>query len=484
MAQLFANNAYSSLGASLSAVATSLTLATGTGSRFPSPTGGNHFLLTLAGLDSNGNENAWEIVRVTARSTDTLTIVRAQEGTTAALWASGTRVELRATKGTFDGLLQLAGGTITGPVSVMNGAYTALKVGVTGLVSVGGEAGSAEAKFTITDGGNAGLEFSPTAIAGANRILSYNRATMAFASMTLMASDIKLNIGGTDRVTVDGSGNATFTGAVQLDGSVLLKGTTTQQGASEAGYWFNHTGGGTNRKLANFQYINGTFVLRYINDGYAGVAVTPLVIDSSGNATFSGSLSLPSGSINFANNLFSTWKNAAGGLTGGTAGAFVGKASDNNFYFQNFEGDTVFQRASYAATLTLSAAGNATFSGNVAVGGGTLGYGAGSGGTVTQATSKSTAVTLNKPSGQITMHNAALAAGGTVGFVLNNSVLGANDTMGVNSIYDASYDATNYSVEVRQLGAGGVYVYVTNKSAGSLSNALKLQFNVIKGSTI
>lgn len=107
MPQLFANNAYSSLSASLGASGTSLTLATGTGSRFPSPTGGNYFLLTLIGLDSNGNENSWEIVKVTGRASDVLTIVRAQESTTAVAWASGTRAELRSTAGTFSGLQPL-----------------------------------------------------------------------------------------------------------------------------------------------------------------------------------------------------------------------------------------------------------------------------------------------------------------------------------------------------------------------------------------
>lgn len=101
MTQLFANNAYSSLAANASNSTTTLTLATGTGARFPSPTGGNYFLLTLVGLDSNANESSWEIVKVTARSTDTLTVVRAQESTTAVAWNTGTRVESRATAGTF-----------------------------------------------------------------------------------------------------------------------------------------------------------------------------------------------------------------------------------------------------------------------------------------------------------------------------------------------------------------------------------------------
>ena len=99
MTQLYANNAYSALNGAISAGALSLTLASSTGSRFPSPTGGDFFLLTLADV-SGGSESAWEIVKVTARTNDVLTIVRAQESTSARAWATGTPVDLRITAGT------------------------------------------------------------------------------------------------------------------------------------------------------------------------------------------------------------------------------------------------------------------------------------------------------------------------------------------------------------------------------------------------
>lgn len=114
MAILFANNAYGTLSGSISDAATSIALATGNGARFPNPTGGDYFLATLIGIDGNGNESSWEVVKVTARSSDTLTVTRAQEGTAAAVWAGGTRIELRATKGTFESLLQTFGGTLAG----------------------------------------------------------------------------------------------------------------------------------------------------------------------------------------------------------------------------------------------------------------------------------------------------------------------------------------------------------------------------------
>jgi hypothetical protein len=102
--QLFANNATSVLASSITNVATSLTLNTGDGSKFPSPTGSDFFLTTLIGRDTNGVENAWEIVKVTARAGDVLTIVRGQESTTAAAWGAGTPAQARATATTMSAL--------------------------------------------------------------------------------------------------------------------------------------------------------------------------------------------------------------------------------------------------------------------------------------------------------------------------------------------------------------------------------------------
>jgi hypothetical protein len=111
-----------------------------------------------------------------------------------------------------------------------------------------------------------------------------------------------------------------------------------------------------------------------------------------------------------------------------------------------------------------------------------LGYGTGSGGTVTQATSKSTAVTLNKPTGQITMNAAALAAGATVGFSLTNSVTGINDTCIVNIKYGSVADPANYNIWAVPTSTGPL-IYVKNISAGSLSEAAVINFAIIKGAT-
>ena len=109
-----------------------------------------------------------------------------------------------------------------------------------------------------------------------------------------------------------------------------------------------------------------------------------------------------------------------------------------------------------------------------------LGYGTGSGGTVTQATSKSTGVTLNKPTGQITMNAAALASETIVSFVLTNTVVAATDLILINHVSGGTGGA--YTIN-GGCAAGGVTINVRNNTAGSLSEALVLSFAVIKGAT-
>ena len=111
-----------------------------------------------------------------------------------------------------------------------------------------------------------------------------------------------------------------------------------------------------------------------------------------------------------------------------------------------------------------------------------LGYGTGSGGTATQATSKSTAVTLNKPTGQITMNNAALAANTTVAFVFNNSLLATTDTI-ILSIQGGVVSGAAYNVWVTNINSGACGIAVRNISAGTLSEQLVINFAVIRGAS-
>lgn len=99
--QLFTNNANSTLASSIGTGTTSITVATGEGALFPSPTGGNTAMITLL-TSTGGVETDIEIVTMTARSGDTMTITRAQEGTTAVSHAAGSVVSLRDTAAFFN----------------------------------------------------------------------------------------------------------------------------------------------------------------------------------------------------------------------------------------------------------------------------------------------------------------------------------------------------------------------------------------------
>jgi hypothetical protein len=107
-----------------------------------------------------------------------------------------------------------------------------------------------------------------------------------------------------------------------------------------------------------------------------------------------------------------------------------------------------------------------------------LGYTANAQGTVTQATSKSTAVTLNKSAGVITMNNASLATATNATFTLNNNLISANDTV-ILTIAGGQATPGSYNVFANSLAAGSVSITLRNISGGSLSEAIVINFALI-----
>ena len=131
--------------------------------------------------------------------------------------------------------------------------------------------------------------------------------------------------------------------------------------------------------------------------------------------------------------------------------------------------------------LTINSANQTVFSGDALVekAGGVIGYKAGSGSTVTQATSKATGVTLDSGTGQITMNAASLAANTAVNFVLTNSAIDGNDLLLVNIGSGATVNS--YTTTVIAVNSGSARIQVYNFTAGALAEALVLNFAVIKG---
>jgi len=108
-----------------------------------------------------------------------------------------------------------------------------------------------------------------------------------------------------------------------------------------------------------------------------------------------------------------------------------------------------------------------------------IGYAAAAQGAVTQLTDKSTAVTLNKSMGRITMHNAALAGNTAVSFTMNNSTISTNDTIIINVSGGATTGA--YTTYVTSMTAGSAILTLRNLTGTSYSEAVVLNFSIIHG---
>ena len=103
MSILFANNALSQLAGAISSGATSAALQAGTGTLFPAPTGSDYFCLTFTDAATG---LLTEIVHVTNVTGDTITMIRAQEGTTARSWQAGDFANNEMTAGTANAFIQ------------------------------------------------------------------------------------------------------------------------------------------------------------------------------------------------------------------------------------------------------------------------------------------------------------------------------------------------------------------------------------------
>lgn len=173
---------------------------------------------------------------------------------------------------------------------------------------------------------------------------------------------------------------------------------------------------------------------------------------------------------------------AAGYITSGDATCFGMKVGD-------LVKIRVFASVATKASLTSESEHNVTVVGasTTALDGGSslvylpsgsIGYGTGAGGAVTQATSKSTGVTLSTPTGAITMHNANLATLTAVSFTLTNTRIAVGDVLVLN--HSSGGTAGVYHLNA-QCAAGSATITVINLTAGTLGEAIVISFALIKG---
>ena len=194
---LFTNNAATTLASSILVGATSLTVSSGTGALFPTLAGGAYFYCTL----SNTANTTIEIIKVTARSTDTFTIVRAQDNTSASAFTAGDKVELRLTAIDLQNFPQLdstntfaLAQTFTSPIAIASGGTGASTLAGANI-AVTTAANSFTAKQTFT-GATASLasafinatESSTISATAATGTINYDVTTQSVLYYTTSAS--------------------------------------------------------------------------------------------------------------------------------------------------------------------------------------------------------------------------------------------------------------------------------------------------------
>jgi len=333
--------------------------------------------------------------------------------------------------------------------AAMTASHTELNymVGVTSAVQTQLNARALKAGDTYTGTHNFSGATSvtvPTATAGDN---STKAASTAFVAATAFSAALPAQTGNAGKILNTDGTNATWTDTITtsktLDGNLTFSGTARRM----YGDFENFT------RASRFMFTNSG------SSSQAALGVLPSTNGGKGGSYEAFARNDPDNSAVSA--LF--------------CDQLVGKAGVDSG--KNGTGTTL----PLAFTINGDEALQIDTSKNVRVtGGGALGYGTGSGGTVTQLTSKATDVTLNKSCGQITTNNAALAAGASVSFNFISSFITPGDNVVVHLNSSGGVGGGNYRIEVSQVSSGFCIIRVTNISAGSLSQAILLNFSVIK----
>jgi hypothetical protein len=144
----FKNNANGTLASAAAAGDTTINLTAGHGNRFPTVNASEneYFFATL--IDTSGN---LEVVKVTARATDSLTVVRAQDGTSAIAFSASDIIELRPTSGALDRFLQVTGPQTGHNKKFINSEFAGGTVNATTLQVGGVDAVSLSGTQTLTN---------------------------------------------------------------------------------------------------------------------------------------------------------------------------------------------------------------------------------------------------------------------------------------------------------------------------------------------
>lgn len=250
---VWTNNASSLLASGIASSDTTATVTAGQGALFPAITSGQYCVATLE--DTSGNI---EVVYVTGRTTDTMDITRAQEGTTALSFSSGSSFELRVTAGVLATLFQKTGGDVISGTTTLSGIINmgsggSIRGGEYAGGAIRGNPGETDNELVVPPGGGAptiGTSAiltaanvatnvpSGTSLCLTNMIVFWNGASNAIPSGWQLCDgtngtpDLKdqFILGGGGSLPTSGGTSSTTTGATSL-GSLTIAGTslTTDQ---------------------------------------------------------------------------------------------------------------------------------------------------------------------------------------------------------------------------------------------------------------
>lgn len=222
--------------------------------------------------------------------------------------------------------------------------------------------------------------------------------------------------------------------------------------------------------FSNFTTAAGAFTLPQLNHFMAG-STTPgagSTITTIRGFLVASSMTTGTNNYGFVSQLASA-ANVWGFFASGTA---------NNA----FNGSTRFGNTA-VPTATVDVAGNVAATTTILSSGPTsgIGYATGAGGTVTQATSRKTGVTLNKTTGAITLFSTTTTANTFDSFTVTNSAVVATDVVIVN--FKSGATADSYSLAVTAVAAGSFRVQIHNIVAVAVAEAPVINFAIIKGVT-
>jgi hypothetical protein len=224
---LFTNNAATTLATGINSSVTSLTVASATGGLFPNPTAGQYFYCTL----SNAAGTTIEIVKVTARSTDTFTIVRGQDNTTAAAFIAGDKVELRLTAADLQNFPQLdSTNTFALAQTFTSGVVLTVDLPVT---DGGTGASDATTARTNLSAAKSGANSDITSITGLTTPLTTAQggtgaASLAAATIATLGYTTTATAAGTTTLTASSTATQFFTGTTTQTVVLPVTSTLTQ----------------------------------------------------------------------------------------------------------------------------------------------------------------------------------------------------------------------------------------------------------------